>query len=71
MTATTQARFGAYGVNTRPYLDVAVPHFHVCNGARPTASPDSPPAFWQFEAWEVREMVLAHVERVIEREAAR
>lgn len=49
----------------RAYLDVMVPHFHICNGERPTASPESPPAFWQYEAWEVREMVLNHVVRVL------
>lgn len=54
----------------RSYISriTVAPHFHVCNGERPTASEDSPPAFYQHEAWPVREMVLDHVARVVERE---
>lgn len=64
----SQSRLSAFGFSTRGYLGVVCPHFHVCNGARPTASEDSPPAFWQYEAWEVREMVMDHVQRLVEEE---
>lgn len=50
----------------RSYLSriTVAPHFHICNGPRPGGH------FYQSEAWEVRDMVLDHVTRVIEREAS-
>lgn len=59
-------------VSTRSFLDVVVPHFHICNGARPVVGEtsldggDRPPGFYQYEAWPVREMVLDHVVRSVE-----
>lgn len=58
------------GDRYRSYLNVMAPHFHICNGSRPTAGPstleggDRPPAFYQHEAWPVRDMVMDHLIRL-------
>jgi len=45
----------------RSFLDVTAPHFHVCSGMRPGG------CFLQSEAWPVRQMVMDHVCREVER----
>lgn len=54
---------GIGGRDVRSFLDGRVPHFHICN----RGGPGEGPLFFQDQAWEVREMVLDHVERVVRR----
>jgi hypothetical protein len=47
-------------MNTRDYLDVTAPHFHVCSGKRPGG------AFLQKHAWQARETVMRSVTRTVD-----
>lgn len=49
----------------RSYIDILVPHSHICNGPRPGGH------FYPNNVWAVREMVVDHVGRLIDQHVDR